>query len=98
MAFKRNNSHGGYGLQKECEALISHVLNNIVKSKMPTLIPDVKNNQDSAKFREEGKCETVEDKLLILVLFLIWSKKEISSWNEVKFFILLYFICFFEQN
>lgn len=76
MAFKKNNSHGGYGLQKECEALVSHVLINIVKSKLPTLIADVKNNQDSNKFREEGKYVMLEVLLLNLVLFLTLSINE----------------------
>ncbi|KAJ8670509.1 hypothetical protein QAD02_001768 [Eretmocerus hayati] len=54
LAVKRNNSHGGYGLQKECEALIGHVLNNMAKSKIPNLTADVKNNQIATRFREEG--------------------------------------------
>ncbi|XP_014203986.1 SET and MYND domain-containing protein 4-like [Copidosoma floridanum] len=53
-AVQRNNSHAGYGLQKECEALVSHVLSNMVKTKMPPLDSDAKNEEDSARFREEG--------------------------------------------
>ncbi|OXU31151.1 hypothetical protein TSAR_015980 [Trichomalopsis sarcophagae] len=54
MAVKRSNSHGGYGLQKECEALVGHVLNNMVKSQLPPMDADTKNDEDSAIFREEG--------------------------------------------
>ena len=55
FAIKKSNSHGGYGLQKECEALVSHVLSNMVKSKLPVLIADVKSDKNSTTLREEGK-------------------------------------------
>ncbi|XP_043508915.1 SET and MYND domain-containing protein 4-like isoform X1 [Frieseomelitta varia] len=47
-------SHAGYGLQKECEALIDHILQNMVKSQLPELIPEIKNEEDSIHYREEG--------------------------------------------
>ncbi|XP_050582386.1 SET and MYND domain-containing protein 4-like isoform X1 [Bombus affinis] len=49
-----NISHAGYGLQKECESLIGHILQNMVKSQFPELIPEVKNEEDSIHYREEG--------------------------------------------
>lgn len=49
-----NKSHAGYGLQKECEALVGHILQNMVKSPLPTLVPETKNEEDSITFREEG--------------------------------------------
>lgn len=49
-----NTSHAGYGLQKECESLIGHTLQNMVKSQFPELIPEVKNEEDSIHYREEG--------------------------------------------
>ncbi|XP_043248068.1 SET and MYND domain-containing protein 4-like isoform X2 [Colletes gigas] len=49
-----NESHAGYGLQKESEALVGHILQNMVKSPLPTLIPETKNEEDSIRFREEG--------------------------------------------
>lgn len=49
-----NKSHVGYGLQKECEALIGHILQNMVQSELPELIPEVKNEQDSIEYREQG--------------------------------------------
>ena len=57
LAVKKKDIHGGYGLQKECEALMGYVLRNMVKSNMPPLVADVKNEQDSSKFREEGTFE-----------------------------------------
>ncbi|XP_034188583.1 protein-lysine N-methyltransferase SMYD4 isoform X1 [Osmia lignaria lignaria] len=55
LNLKQNNkSHVGYGLQKECEALIGHVLQNMVQSELPELIPEVKHEQDSIQYREEG--------------------------------------------
>ena len=56
LAVKKKDLHNGYGLQKECEALISHVLSNMVKSNLPPLEADAKNEEDCIKFREEGKC------------------------------------------
>lgn len=47
-------SHAGYGLQKECEALIHHILQNMVKSQLPELIPEIKKEEDSIHYREEG--------------------------------------------
>lgn len=56
FALKQNNhSHVGYGLQRESEALVSHILQNIVKSKLPPFKPKRKNKEDSVRFREEGK-------------------------------------------
>lgn len=52
---EKNKSHVGYGLQKECEALVGHILQNMVKSHLPKFIPETKNSEDSIKFREEGK-------------------------------------------
>ncbi|XP_031840513.1 protein-lysine N-methyltransferase SMYD4 [Nomia melanderi] len=55
LTIKQNNkSHGGYGLQKECEALVGHILQNMLKSPLPTLIPETKNEEDSIRYREEG--------------------------------------------
>lgn len=47
-------SHSGYGLQKECELLINHILQNMVLSHLPELIPEEKNEEDSIQYREEG--------------------------------------------
>ncbi|KZC08336.1 PREDICTED: SET and MYND domain-containing protein 4-like [Dufourea novaeangliae] len=49
-----NNSHVGYGLQKEGEALVGHILQNMLKSPLPTLVPETKNEEDSIRYREEG--------------------------------------------
>ncbi|CAK9802764.1 SET and MYND domain-containing protein 4 [Anthophora plagiata] len=55
LNLKQNNkSHVGYGLQEECEALIGHILQNMVKAQLPELIPEVKNEEDSIQYREEG--------------------------------------------
>lgn len=55
LSLKQNNkSHVGYGLQKECEALVGHVLQNMVRSQMPPLHAEIKNEEDSIKYREEG--------------------------------------------
>ncbi|XP_058792910.1 SET and MYND domain-containing protein 4-like [Phymastichus coffea] len=54
LAVKKNELHNGYGLQKECEALVSHVLSNMIKSKLPTLAPEVKNDNDATTYKEEG--------------------------------------------
>ncbi|XP_019696858.1 SET and MYND domain-containing protein 4 isoform X2 [Harpegnathos saltator] len=51
---QENKSHVGYGLQKECEALVGHILQNIVKSQMPSLLAVAKNGGDSIRYREEG--------------------------------------------
>ncbi|XP_015177541.1 PREDICTED: SET and MYND domain-containing protein 4-like isoform X1 [Polistes dominula] len=51
---QKNVSHVGYGLQKECEALVGHILQNMVKSQLPSLNVDRKNKKDSVKYREEG--------------------------------------------
>ncbi|XP_076375521.1 protein-lysine N-methyltransferase SMYD4 isoform X1 [Megalopta genalis] len=49
-----HTSHGGYGLQNECEALVGHILENMLKSSLPTLVPETKNEEDSISYREEG--------------------------------------------
>ncbi|CAL7936338.1 unnamed protein product [Xylocopa violacea] len=49
-----NVSHAGYGSQKECEVLIDHILQNMMNSQLPELIPEVKNEDDSIQYREEG--------------------------------------------
>ncbi|XP_036149801.1 SET and MYND domain-containing protein 4 isoform X1 [Monomorium pharaonis] len=55
LTLKQNNkSHVGYGLQKECEALVGHILQNMVRSQMPPLHALVKNEEDSIRYREEG--------------------------------------------
>lgn len=55
LILKQNNkSHVGYGLQKECEALVGHILQNMIRSQMPALHAVVKNEEDSIKYREEG--------------------------------------------
>ncbi|XP_046747231.1 SET and MYND domain-containing protein 4-like isoform X2 [Diprion similis] len=55
LALKQNNkSHVGYGLQQESEALIDHILQNMVKSSLPRFKPKMKNSKDSLKYREEG--------------------------------------------
>ncbi|XP_025602265.2 SET and MYND domain-containing protein 4-like isoform X2 [Athalia rosae] len=55
LALKHNNkSHVGYGLQRESEALVSHILQNMVKSKLPPFKPKLKNREDSIRYREEG--------------------------------------------
>ncbi|XP_023290633.1 SET and MYND domain-containing protein 4 [Orussus abietinus] len=51
---KNNRSHVGYGLQKESEALMRHILQNMAKSELPILQAEVKNEEDSVKYREEG--------------------------------------------
>lgn len=57
LTLKQNNkSHVGYGLQKECEALVGHILQNMVRSQMPSLHAITKNEEDSIRYREEGKC------------------------------------------
>lgn len=56
LAVKENDkSQIGYGLQKECEALVSHVMENMIKSQIPPLIADKKNEEESARHREEGR-------------------------------------------
>ncbi|XP_043474196.1 SET and MYND domain-containing protein 4-like isoform X2 [Leptopilina heterotoma] len=50
----QNNSQAGYGLQKESEALISYVLQNMSKSALPDVEPEVKNEEDSLHYRNEG--------------------------------------------
>ncbi|KAL6261766.1 hypothetical protein P5V15_006855 [Pogonomyrmex californicus] len=55
LTLKQNNkSHVGYGLQKECEALVGHILQNMVRSQMPPLHAIMKNEEDSIRYREEG--------------------------------------------
>lgn len=55
LTLKQNNkSHVGYGLQKECEALVGHILQNMVRSQMPRLHAIAKNEEDSVRYREEG--------------------------------------------
>ncbi|RLU17425.1 hypothetical protein DMN91_009660 [Ooceraea biroi] len=55
LTLKQNNkSHVGYGLQKECEALVGHILQNMVRSQMPSLHAVTKNEEDSVRYREEG--------------------------------------------
>jgi len=55
LTLKQNNkSHVGYGLQKECEDLIGHILQNMVRSQMPSLHAVTKNKENSVKYREEG--------------------------------------------
>ncbi|KYN42350.1 SET and MYND domain-containing protein 4 [Trachymyrmex septentrionalis] len=55
LTLKQNNkSHVGYGLQKECEALVGHILQNMVRSQMPPLHAVTKNKEDSIRYREEG--------------------------------------------
>ncbi|XP_046467829.1 SET and MYND domain-containing protein 4 isoform X3 [Neodiprion pinetum] len=55
LALKQNNkSHVGYGLQQESEALVSHILQNMVKSSLPRFKPKMKNSKDSMRYREEG--------------------------------------------
>jgi len=57
LTLKQNNkSHVGYGLQKECENLIGHILQNMVRSQMPSLHAVIKNKEDSIRYREEGIC------------------------------------------
>ncbi|KAF7411160.1 hypothetical protein HZH66_000056 [Vespula vulgaris] len=51
---QKNVSHVGYGLQKECEALIGHILQNMVKSQLPPLNVERKNADDAIRYREEG--------------------------------------------
>lgn len=52
---QKNVSHVGYGLQKECEALVGHILQNMVKSQLPSLNVEKKNVEDAVRYREEGK-------------------------------------------
>lgn len=55
LTLKQNNtSHVGYGLQKECEALVGHILQNMIRSQMPSLHAAMKNEKDSIRYREEG--------------------------------------------
>ncbi|KAK2577165.1 hypothetical protein KPH14_003322 [Odynerus spinipes] len=55
LNLKQNNkSHVGYGLQKECEALVGHILQNMVRSQLPPLNPERKNSEDAIRYREEG--------------------------------------------
>lgn len=51
---QKNKSHVGYGLQKECEALVGHILQNMVRSQLPLLTPEQKNAEDAIRYREEG--------------------------------------------
>ncbi|XP_014489387.1 PREDICTED: SET and MYND domain-containing protein 4-like isoform X2 [Dinoponera quadriceps] len=51
---QKNKSHVGYGLQRECEALVGHILQNMVRSQMPSLHAVTKNEEDSIRYREEG--------------------------------------------
>ena len=55
-------SYKGYGMQKESEALVKHILLNMVNSPMPDMKPDVKNEEDSIQYREEGE---------LFILFII---------------------------
>lgn len=50
-----HQSSVGYGLQKECEALIGHILQNMVQTQLPNLVPEMKNKEDSIRYREEGE-------------------------------------------
>ncbi|XP_051167736.1 SET and MYND domain-containing protein 4-like isoform X2 [Leptopilina boulardi] len=50
----QNNSQAGYGLQKESEALISYVLQNMSKSALPDVEPEIKNEKNSLHYRNEG--------------------------------------------
>ncbi|KOX78383.1 N-lysine methyltransferase SMYD2-A [Melipona quadrifasciata] len=59
-------SHAGYGLQKECEALIDHILQNMVKSQLPELIPEVKNEEDSIHYREEGIKKSIGNQQFVM--------------------------------
>lgn len=64
LTLKQNNkSHVGYGLQKECEALVGHILQNMVRSQMPPLHALMKNEEDSIRYREEGTCVQIYVKL-----------------------------------
>ncbi|XP_072743347.1 SET and MYND domain-containing protein 4 isoform X2 [Anoplolepis gracilipes] len=55
LILKQNNkSHVGYGLQKECEALVGYILQNMIRSQMPTLNAVMKNEEDSIRYREQG--------------------------------------------
>ncbi|XP_050448477.1 SET and MYND domain-containing protein 4-like isoform X3 [Cataglyphis hispanica] len=55
LILKQNNkSHVGYGLQKECEALVGHILQNMVRSQMPPLHAVTKSEEDSIRFREQA--------------------------------------------
>jgi hypothetical protein len=73
LAVQKNNSHGGYGLQKECEESIGYILNNMVKSKLPHTTADVKNDHEANIYREEGKYVT---KIYLLLIFLFWVDTE----------------------
>ncbi|XP_066590446.1 SET and MYND domain-containing protein 4-like isoform X2 [Prorops nasuta] len=60
LTLKENNrSHVGYGLQKECEALVGHILQNMTKSDLPSLERDEKNEDDCLRYREEGNQQFV---------------------------------------
>ncbi|XP_024935657.1 SET and MYND domain-containing protein 4 isoform X2 [Cephus cinctus] len=55
LLLKENNkSHVGYGLQKESEALMGHILKNMSNSKLPEFEAEMKNSEDSICYREEG--------------------------------------------
>ncbi|KAL6443003.1 hypothetical protein ACFW04_002772 [Cataglyphis niger] len=55
LILKQNNkSHVGYGLQKECEALVGHILQNMVRSQMPPLHAVTKSEEDSIRYREQA--------------------------------------------
>lgn len=56
MSMKQpKKAQAGYGLQKESEALVKHILLNMVKSSLPEMRPDVKNEEDCIRYREDGK-------------------------------------------
>ncbi|XP_034934272.1 SET and MYND domain-containing protein 4-like [Chelonus insularis] len=55
----KNKSHVGYGLQAECEALVGHIMKNMMKSSMPSFKIEEKNEKDSIKYREEGNQQFV---------------------------------------
>lgn len=52
-AFRRN-SGPGYGYQKEAEALVKCILGNMLKTRVPELKEEAKNEQSATKFREKG--------------------------------------------
>lgn len=55
LNLKKRKSYVGYGFQKESEALVGHVLDNFLKSPLPHLEPERKNEEDSLRYREEGR-------------------------------------------
>lgn len=57
---QRDQSNVGYGLQTECESLIGHILENMVKTQLPTLVPETKNEEDSIRYREEGNSYSLD--------------------------------------